>query len=391
MILFAVSGPLLLGIATAGNWLSLEGALPPDALLFRAGVVVSFLVLGGIALLYVDRHANALRSIVEVTERIRSGDLGARADVKKHSDTSELALAVNRMADELVGALRDVERERTAVLGAVVESVVEIDKNGQILAVNPATEALFGWSAADLLGANLKMILPSVDTARHGAADTSAGGRSMQARHREGQLFPVNLSLARRSFHGKPRFVGVITDQSEQRSYIQRLEELAFFDPLTKIPARRLVQDRLETALRRAQRNETRFAVLFIDINQFKPINDRYGHAVGDMVLAVLAQRLVRVSRDSDTVGRYGGDEFVVVAETISDQQDAVRLIDRYRSAICKGVPTSDRVLHVTASIGAACYPVDADNPEALLRIADERMYDIKDTAGRHGVAEHRR
>ncbi len=401
MILFAVSGPVLLGIAIASNWLSIDFSLPTDTLLIRAGVIVSFVALGVIAVYYVDRHANALQRIVDVTERIRGGDLSARVEVDSSSDTSELALAVNQMADELVGALRDVERERTAVLGAVVESVVEIDKNGQILAVNPATENLFGWREVDLVGSNLKTILPSVDTAKEdkadqeltesGTAGTQTGSRSMKARHKDGRLFPVNLSLARRSFHGKPRFVGVITDQSEQRAYIQRLEELAFYDPLTKVPARRLVQDRLETALRRAQRNETRFAVLFIDIDGFKPINDSYGHAVGDMVLAVLAQRLVRASRDSDTVGRFGGDEFVVVAETISDEQDVGLLIDRYEAVIQKGIPTGDRVLSVSASVGAACYPTDADSTDELLRIADERMYETKEASNPQQLSESRR
>ena len=172
------------------------------------------------------------------------------------------------------------------------------------------------------------------------------------------------------------------------RAYIQKLEELAFYDPLTKVPARRLVQDRLETALRRAQRNDTRFAVLFIDINQFKPINDSYGHAIGDMVLAVLARRLVRVSRESDTVGRFGGDEFVIVAETINDEQDVGQLIDRYEAVIRKAIPAGDRVLNVSASIGAACYPADADTTAELLRIADERMYETKAAAGGQRVAD---
>ena len=110
MILFAVSGPVLLGIALASNWLSIDFSLPPDTLLIRAGVIVSFVALGAVAVFYVDRHANALQRIVDVTERIRAGDLTARAEVDSNSDTSELALAVNQMADELVGALLDVER-----------------------------------------------------------------------------------------------------------------------------------------------------------------------------------------------------------------------------------------------------------------------------------------
>ncbi|MEM6511745.1 MAG: diguanylate cyclase [Pseudomonadota bacterium] len=389
MLLVALSGPAFILLALASNWLSFQLPANADSSLIRVGAILGVVIAAAVAIRYIDSHASSLQRIVDVTQRIRSGELDARALVDRNSETEALAIAVNQMADELTGALRDVERERAAVLGAVVEAVVEIDKHGRILTVNPATENLFGWRTENLLGENLKLILPTIETVaplmsglEHRNSLTLGETDTLKARHKDGRLFPVNLSLARRSFHGKPRFVGVITDLSEQRAYIRRLEELAFYDPLTKVPARRLVEDRLKTALSRAQRAQSRFAVLFIDIDQFKPINDHYGHAIGDMVLAVLAQRLVKTSRESDTVGRVGGDEFVVIAETIQDDNDIATLIKRYEAALNRGIPAGERDLRVGASIGAACYPSDADNPDELLRIADERMYRNKARRG---------
>ena len=388
IVLFACSGPLFLAFALANNWLSFSPALPSGSLLLYAGAFLSIATIAGLAVVFFCRRASAMQQLVDVSERISHGDLEARAQVDHLGEVGELALAVNHMADELVGALRDVERERTAVLSAVVEAVVEIDKNGRILAANPATEKLFGWGENELVDSNLSLILPSTDFDKGkpvGPAPCAnqqgmdfPEGCEFDARHKDGRRFKVNMSLARRSFHGKPRFVGVITDLSEQRAYIRKLEEIAFYDPLTKIPARRLIIDRLDTALRRAQRNDTRFAVLFIDLNRFKPINDKYGHAVGDMVLAILAQRLLNATRESDTVGRIGGDEFVVVAENIADEDDVWKLVDRYESVINKPIPAEGHELQVHASIGTACFPGDAQTVSELLEIADARMYQNK-------------
>lgn len=401
VVLFACSGPLFLAFAVANNWLTFGLAMPSASLLLYAGAFLFIATVAGLAVVFFCRRANAMQQLVDVSERISHGDLEARADVDRMSDVGELALAVNQMADELVGALRDVERERTAVLSAVVEAVVEIDKNGRILAANPATEKLFGWPENELTGRNLSLILPSTDFHKRNAVSPAPcanqqgmefpEGCEFEGKHKDGRRFPVNMTLARRSFHGKPRFVGVITDMSEQRAYIRKLEEIAFYDPLTKIPARRLVLDRLDTALRRAQRNDTQFAVLFIDLNRFKPINDEYGHAVGDMVLAILAQRLLKATRESDTVGRIGGDEFVVVAENIADENDIWKLVDRYEAAINRGIPAEGHVLQVQASIGTACYPGDAQTASELLEIADERMYENKPYAHDDAVMEQQR
>ncbi len=385
VVLFASSGPLFLAFALANNWLSFTPGLPSGSLLLYAGAFLSIAIVSGLAVVFFSRRASAMRQLVDVSERISHGDLEARARVNRLGEVGELALAVNHMADELVGALRDVERERTAVISAVIEAVVEIDKNGRILAANPATEKLFGWRENELIDRNLRLILPSTDFDRGHPVGPApcANQRGMEfpegcefdGKHKDGRRFPVNMSLARRSFHGKPRFVGVITDLSEQRAYIRKLEEIAFYDPLTKIPARRLILDRLDTALRRAQRNDTRFAVLFIDLNRFKPINDQYGHAVGDSVLAILAQRLLDATRDSDTVGRIGGDEFVVVAEDITNVADTWILVDRYESVISKPIPVEGHKLQVHASIGTASFPGDAQTASELLEIADGRMY----------------
>jgi diguanylate cyclase (GGDEF)-like protein len=161
-----------------------------------------------------------------------------------------------------------------------------------------------------------------------------------------------------------------------------RLQRLALYDPLTDLPNRTLLDDRVETALSRARRESSHFAVLYVDVDGFKAANDRFGHSLGDRLLVEIAKRLVRCLRAADTVGRLGGDEFVVLLSQIVLPDDAEAVARKIQDSLSQPYAIDDRRLQLTASIGIAVYPDDGETSEALLDRADGAMYRAKRNGG---------
>jgi diguanylate cyclase (GGDEF)-like protein len=178
---------------------------------------------------------------------------------------------------------------------------------------------------------------------------------------------------------------GACQDVTAQREAAEALSQLALHDPLTGLPNRSLFMDRLGQALRRLDRCHRVLAVLFVDLDRFKAINDRFGHAAGDETLVAVATRLREVLRPSDTVGRLGGDEFVVLCEDLEDDQAAVRVAERVLAALDRPMPCAGQEVTCSASIGIAVTRRADATPDALLRDADMAMYRAKET-GRHRI-----
>jgi diguanylate cyclase (GGDEF)-like protein/PAS domain S-box-containing protein len=160
------------------------------------------------------------------------------------------------------------------------------------------------------------------------------------------------------------------------------LQHIARHDPLTDLPNRALFHDRLQTSLRRAKRNQTLLSLLYIDLDKFKQINDTLGHPIGDLLLQEVAHRLKQCVRESDTVGRIGGDEFLVLLHDISLPENARMVAEKIRIALCRHYDLADHRVHVSPSIGVALYPEHGDDYQQLIRYADEAMYDAKKNGG---------
>ena len=160
------------------------------------------------------------------------------------------------------------------------------------------------------------------------------------------------------------------------------LQYIAHHDPLTDLPNRELFHDRLQTALARARRNKERLAVLYIDLDGFKQVNDGYGHAVGDLLLQEVAQRIRRCLRESDTVGRIGGDEFVVLLNNITLPEHGAVVAEKIRAILERPFELAGQRLHVSSSIGIAVCPEHGDDNKQLIRHADEAMYAAKKSGG---------
>ncbi len=180
-------------------------------------------------------------------------------------------------------------------------------------------------------------------------------------------------------------FVVILNDVTEMRNQQRQLEILVHHDPLTGIPNRLLFNDRLEMALAVAHRHGTKLAVCFMDLDGFKPVNDTFGHAVGDLLLINVAKRMQAISRSSDTVARLGGDEFALILADISDKQECLQMLSRIMETIALPFSLDGREILISTSIGVTLYPDDQADGENLLRHADQAMYLAKQS-GRNRV-----
>ncbi|OGA53199.1 MAG: hypothetical protein A3G24_25615 [Betaproteobacteria bacterium RIFCSPLOWO2_12_FULL_62_13] len=166
--------------------------------------------------------------------------------------------------------------------------------------------------------------------------------------------------------------------------HIESLARLAFYDSLTGLPNRNLFNDRLARALAVGKRNRRTFALLYIDIDHFKQVNDAFGHETGDELLRAVAARLAQSVRASDTVARWGGDEFVAILEGVADQQSAACVASKLVAACGEPYIVRGHECRITLSLGASCHPRDGHDPAALLERADRAMYEVK-ARGRNG------
>ena len=273
--------------------------------------------------------------------------------------------------------------------------------SGRFSYVSPSVESLRGYTVDEVIAQPLESALTpeSAQRAQSVLADSIArwqsGDRTNLPRiteidqpHKDGHIIQTEVvtTLHADSDGNIVSVLGVTRNITERKRAEEAIRQLAFYDPLTQLPNRRLLQDRIPQQIARARREQTRIALLFIDLDKFKPVNDDYGHEVGDCLLKSVAHRLRRHLRESDTVARIGGDEFVALLADLQRIDDAVSTAEKICEELQKPfVTTSGISLNISSSIGVAIYPDDGDNDQELLRIADEAMYHAK-RAGRNRV-----
>jgi diguanylate cyclase (GGDEF)-like protein/PAS domain S-box-containing protein len=275
-----------------------------------------------------------------------------------------------------------------AALAAMPESIVLTDRQGRISYLNPSARRLLSDYQDDLIGCPLHTVMLLVDETNGSAwnplkdclATRTPVDRSdlVLARNRPGGGIPVNVSAIPLPDTPEAGVMLVIRDTSVLKAQVKALTAVAQLDPLTQLPNRNLFTDRLEQALIQAKRDERQVAVLFLDLDNFKGVNDAYGHEVGDDLLKAVAKRLKACVRGGDSVGRYAGDEFTLLLTKLHQVKDAVRVVKKVQRALSRPVRVRGTELPVNASIGVSVYPVDGKRADHLLRAADGAMYHAK-------------
>ena len=288
-------------------------------------------------------------------------------------------------------ALRASEQRFRLIAENVSDLIAVIDSDGKRLYNSPSYRDLFGDDVL-LPGSDSFAQIHLDDRARviQHFHDTLTTGQGRPAQFRfllpDGNVrFIESQGNAVRNDSGEvDRIIIVSRDVTERLSADERLRHLAHHDLLTDLPNRVLMRDRIEQSLMQAQRSITRAAILFIDLDHFKNINDLLGHTVGDQLLREVAQRLKRCVRDSDTVSRQGGDEFIVLLQGSPKRASIVATAEKILEAFAQPFAVGNHTLEVTASIGVSVYPDDGSDAETLLKNADTAMYHAK-ASGRHG------
>jgi len=289
-------------------------------------------------------------------------------------------------------SVEEALRIDAAILATTRDAVIITDLVPKILAVNPAFTEITGYAEAEVIGKS-----PSIlSSGRHDRAFYQAMWLSLREtgywqgeiwnRRKDGEMYPELLTLsAVCNEQGDPvHYVGVVTDLSQLRLHEERSPRLAHYDPLTALPNRLLLEARLQHTLERASREENRAAVLVIDLDQFKTINDSHGHAAGDALLVAVTRRLRTRLREEDTLSRLAGDQFVLVLEALHDYQEA-EIMARSIQALLESpfvLPDGCKAF-VRASVGISVYPQDGNTAQALLVGADAAVHRAKELGGR--------
>ncbi len=278
-------------------------------------------------------------------------------------------------------------RQAGTVFESTNEAILITDARRRAIAVNPAFTAITGYQAEDVIGRD-----PRIQTSGRHSADFyreiwQALGRDgywqgeVWNKRKNGQLYPAweNISLVRDQDGKITNYISVLSDISAIKQAEQQLHHLAHHDPLTGLPNRLLFSASLRQGIERARRHGTRLALMFLDLDRFKLINDTLGHAVGDRLLEQVATRLRRCVRAEDVVARLGGDEFTVIAEEVHEPEDAALLARKIIDSLSEPMHIGRRRIHTSASIGISLYPDDAAGTEELSKAADAAMYRAKE------------
>lgn len=285
--------------------------------------------------------------------------------------------------------LENSQNQLNAIIRHAMDGIVTISESGQIEGFNPAAEEIFGYMQNEIVGKPVaSLISPETQKQYHdeiqyylrSAQRGSVGirGQEVIAIRKNGEQFPMELSASEMELKEQRFFVAIVRDVTERKLVERKIKHMAHHDHLTGLPNRSLFIDQLEHAIKLAKRHNHKTAVLFLDLDGFKQINDTLGHEAGDRLLIEVAARLKTVIRESDVAARMGGDEFTFVLNDIGTHENAAAVAQKIIDTLSEKFNLKGHESQIGGSIGVALHPDDAEDHEALLRKADEAMYVAK-------------
>ena len=297
-----------------------------------------------------------------------------------HYDGIIVDITAERTARE---ALQGSEADYRGLFENAHDAILIIDAaNRSILEANQRACDVYGYTREELVGTPIARLSADPREAARRALQilTGEGAWSYETveRRKGGAEMTLEVNAAAVEHRGRRAILSIKRDITERKRMEDTIRALALHDALTGLPNRKLLYDRLEVAISRAKRNRHMLALMFLDLDGFKAVNDGHGHAVGDELLTILANRLVASLRSSDTVARLGGDEFTILISDVGSEEAATETARKVLLELKRPVELAGTAVTVTASLGIALYPADGASPDELLRIADGAMYRAK-------------
>lgn len=348
-------------------------------------------------MLFVFFYAAVLMTVFEVIKELVSTDSLTRWE--SHVVTIFVAATcatiaayyIRKWAVSVDSILQEnIEQLRLAasVFDNSADGVLITDADGKIVSINPAYTEITGYTESDILGKKpvfLRFELLADELSLSIRSSLAQKGRwqgEIWNRKKSGEaiLEWMTINQINSSSGDLSRYVSVFRDVTEMRKINDRLRHQAFHDALTGLPNRLLLHERLGHAIARAKRERSRLALIFLDLDGFKLINDRHGHEAGDLVLKEVAHRFeTLLRRGNDTVARYGGDEFVILIESFQDSEKNLELAERVVAELSLPMSVNGLPVKIGASVGMAIFPDDGGDPDELIKAADAAMYSVKE------------
>lgn len=354
--------------------------------LYHLGFAIGFIYLWLLLLMSAALAMHLTRPLAALqraSREIADGDVHRTLSVDTNlNEIGELARDLEFMRSEIVKRGEEAaahESRHRAVLENLAEGVIIINQSCQIEALNASAQRMFGYDAGEAAGMLFYHLVEDESGLRESCARLLDGDvLSFAARRKNGESFPMLLSVS--AFrHGDQQLMAVVAqDISERKAFEDQLTQMAYYDTLTGLPNRRLFLDRLNQAVAQAQRHAKLLAVMFLDLDRFKNVNDTLGHETGDELLRFVAERLRSVVRRCDTVARLGGDEFVILLDDIAHARDAEMVAEKIIELFTEPFNIGEHELLSSTSIGITLFPFDADDTDTLLKNADAAMYSAK-------------
>ncbi|HET7810754.1 MAG TPA: EAL domain-containing protein [Steroidobacteraceae bacterium] len=357
--------------------------------LIVAGLLGSVVLLVGFTLAWWAgrRMHQPITTLIKSADRIAQGDYSRPLEVGRRDELGELQQALERMRQKLRQTTIN-KNYLTNVLGSMTDAVFVTSPDGVIRMANHAACKLLSWGEEELVGRGIVSIFDERERGEFDMLRASSDTRETVVKTRHGQTIPVAITGSQITTDD-PQYQGtifVVRNVTERKRAERRIRYLARYDALTKVPNRMQFQHLLQQAIARALRNKTSLALLYLDMDRFKEINDTFGHSAGDRTLEILTERLMRALPQETVIGRLAGDEFAMFIDDLAADADnrgtVAQLARSVLAEISRAFQLQDHEVFLTASIGIAFCPRDAENVIDLIRNADAAMYHSKQNGG---------
>ena len=367
---------------------ALERAQIRKALLIAGGLGGVVLLVGLALAWWAGRRMHQpITTLIRSADRIAHGDYSRPLEVGRRDELGELQAALERMRQKLRQTTIN-KNYLTNVLGSMTDAVFVTSPDGVIRMANHAACKLLAWGEDELVGRGIVSILDERERNEFDMLRASQDTRETVVKTRHGQTIPVAITGSQITTDD-PQYQGtifVVRNVTERKRAERRIRYLARYDALTKVPNRMQFQHLLQQAIARALRNKSSLALLYLDMDRFKEINDTFGHSAGDRTLEILTERLMRALPQETVIGRLAGDEFAMFIDDLAGDADnrgtVAQLARSVLAEVGRAFQLQDHEVFLTASIGIAFCPRDAENVIDLIRNADAAMYHSKQNGG---------